>query len=68
LVLLLLPLLVVLHQLQVGKRTVIQELQVSPMGVIAMIYPNNSDTSARLGINIFKQVCGQAAGAVCWGQ
>lgn len=39
-----------------GERTVIQELQLSPMGVISMIYPKNNDTDTRLGINIFKQV------------
>lgn len=27
----------------------------SPQGIIRMIYPNNSDTASRLGINIFKQ-------------
>lgn len=39
-----------------GERAVIQELQLSPMGVVEMIYPNNSDTQSRLGINIFQQV------------
>lgn len=38
--------------------TTIQELQVSPGGVITMIYPNNTDTNSRLGINIFQQVIG----------
>lgn len=56
-----------------GNRTVIQELQVSPMGIIQMIAPNNSETAARLGINIFQQVgwlcvvgTGQCWRAVVW--
>lgn len=40
----------------------IQELQISPMGVIEMIYPKNNETNARLGINIFQEVCRAAAG------
>jgi hypothetical protein len=39
-----------------GERTAIQELQISPMGVIQMISPNNSDTRSRLGIDVFEQV------------
>lgn len=39
-----------------GERTAIQELQISPMGVIQMIAPNNSDTRSRLGIDIFEEV------------
>lgn len=35
------------------------------MGIIQAIYPNNSDTAARLGINIFKQVCVVASRAGC---
>jgi hypothetical protein len=35
---------------------VIQELQVTPMGVITMIEPKNNDTDTRLGINLFQQV------------
>jgi hypothetical protein len=38
------------------ERTVIQELQTTPMGVIAMIHPKNDDTDTRIGINLFKQV------------
>ena len=34
----------------------IQELQVSPMGIISGIYPKNNDTDSRLGINILQQV------------
>lgn len=41
-----------------GDLITTQELQVSPQGVIQMIYPNNSDTSSRLGIDIFQQVTG----------
>ncbi|GBF87741.1 hypothetical protein Rsub_00452 [Raphidocelis subcapitata] len=36
-------------------RVVIQELQVSPMGIIELIYPKNAATDQRLGINIFKE-------------
>jgi hypothetical protein len=39
-----------------SERIVIQELQVTPMGVIQMIYPNNTDTQSRLGIDVFQQV------------
>jgi hypothetical protein len=39
-----------------GERVVIQELQVTPMGIIQMIYPNNTDTQSRLGIDVFQQV------------
>jgi hypothetical protein len=35
---------------------VIQELQITPMGVITMIEPKNNDTDTRIGINLFKQV------------
>jgi len=34
----------------------VQELQVTPMGVIEMIYSENNETRARLGINVFNQV------------
>lgn len=34
----------------------IQELQVSPLGVISAIYPKNNATDSRLGINILQQV------------
>ncbi|KAI8471632.1 MAG: hypothetical protein J3K34DRAFT_416719, partial [Monoraphidium minutum] len=37
------------------ERVVIQELQLSPMGVIGAIYPSNNDTDSRLGINIFQE-------------
>jgi hypothetical protein len=43
-------------------RTVIQELQVSPFGIIEMIYPNTSDTRTRLGLNIFQEVRAARAG------
>jgi CHASE1-domain containing sensor protein len=35
---------------------VIQELQVSPMGVIELIYPLNNMTRGGLGLDIFAQV------------
>lgn len=35
---------------------VIQELQVSPLGIIKLIYPKNEDTDARIGIDVFQQV------------
>jgi hypothetical protein len=35
---------------------VIQELQITPMGVITMIHPQNNDMDTRIGINLFKQV------------
>jgi hypothetical protein len=40
------------------ERSIIQELQLSPMGVISSIHPKNNNTDSRLGINIFKQVAG----------
>lgn len=45
---------------QVNKeRTVIQELQYSPMGVITLIEPRNNYTDKRLGVNLFQLVRGQ---------
>lgn len=38
------------------ERVVIQELQISPMGIISVIYPKNPDTDKRLNIDIFNQV------------
>ncbi|WIA08278.1 hypothetical protein OEZ85_007721 [Tetradesmus obliquus] len=37
------------------ERVVIQELQITPMGVISIIEPKNNDTDTRIGINLFKQ-------------
>lgn len=34
---------------------VLQELQVSPLGIIMLIYPKNAATDSRLGLNIFKE-------------
>jgi CHASE1-domain containing sensor protein len=42
---------------------VIQELQVSPMGVIELIYPLNDQTDNGLGLDIFAQVGALAAAA-----
>eukprot|EP00878_Enallax_costatus_P013393 GHUV01014005.1.p1 GENE.GHUV01014005.1~~GHUV01014005.1.p1 ORF type:complete len:832 (+),score=111.45 GHUV01014005.1:893-3388(+) len=44
-----------LFKLVNGVHNIVQELQVSPMGIIEMIYPLNEQTDAGLGLNIFNQ-------------
>jgi hypothetical protein len=45
-----------------GERIAIRELQVTPMGIIQMIYPNTTDTQARIGLDTFKEVSACTAG------
>jgi hypothetical protein len=35
---------------------VVQELQISPMGIITVIEPKNNDTDTRLGLDVMKLV------------
>jgi hypothetical protein len=48
-----------------GERVAIQELQVTPMGIIQMIYPNTTDTQARIGLDVFQEVRADTLLAVC---